>query len=216
MSLATQLSAVSENFHKKAPPDLVELITTTNTNHKASFQPSSAIKVGDTLPSFNLTNALGKEVSSASLLAKGPLLMTFYRGEWCPFCNLALAAMQKHLSEFTAKGVTLVAVTPELPDHALTATEKHNLKYPVLSDVGNKFARQLGIVFRQPDAMRPVFQKLGHDLKGRNGDDSFEVPIPATLLVDRRGVVRNVYIDTDYAKRLEPSTALEWIDAMQS
>ena len=215
MSLAAQLSAVYENFSKNAPRHIVEKVTTANTDFKASFQPDSAIKVGATLPAFCLSDAVGKEVKSADLLAQGPLLINFYRGEWCPFCNLALASMQKHVDTFKAKGVTLVAISPELPNQSLTTTQKHDLQFPVLSDVGNKFARQLGIVFQQPDTLRPVFEHFGNDLKTRNGDDSFEIPLPATLLVDEKGVVRNAYIETDYSKRLEPSTALEWIDALR-
>ncbi len=212
MSLAGELSSLYDNFYKKAPPSTYDLLTTTNANFKASFTPG--IKVGDTLPSFRLSDAVGKEVNSADLLAQGPLLISFYRGEWCPFCNLELRALQKHLPEFKAKGVTLIAISPELPNQSLTTTEKHNLGFPVLSDVGNKFARQLGIVFAQPDALRPVIQPGVNSLKDRNGDDSFEVPVPATLLVDRKGVVRNAFIDADYTKRLEPATALEWADAL--
>jgi peroxiredoxin len=147
-------------------------------------------------------------------LANGPLLITFYRGSWCPFCNLELNALQKQLDEFKARGVTLVAISPELPDTALSTIEKNDLKFQVLSDVGQKFARQLGIVWKMPDNLRPVFEKIGHDLVKRNGDDSFEVPIPATLLVDRKGVVRNAYIEPDYTKRAEPETLLEWINAL--
>jgi peroxiredoxin len=174
----------------------------------------SIIHVGDTLPSFDLTDAVGKPVSSADLLAKGPILITFYRGSWCPFCNLALKALQKHLDEFQAKGVSLVAISPELPDTALSTMEKNELKFQVLSDVGHKYARQLGIVWQMPDNLRPVFEKLGHDLITRNGDDSFEVPIPATLLVDGKGVVKKTYIEPEYTKRVEPDTVLEWINAL--
>jgi peroxiredoxin len=174
----------------------------------------STIHVGDTLPSFDLTDAVGKPVSSADLLAKGPILITFYRGSWCPFCNLALKALQKHLDEFQAKGVSLVAISPELPDTALSTREKNELKFQVLSDVGHKYARQLGIVWQMPDNLRPVFEKLGHDLITRNGDDSFEVPIPATLLVDGKGVVKKTYIEPEYTKRVEPDTVLEWINAL--
>ena len=123
--------------------------------------------------------------------------------------------MQKHLDEFKAKGVALVAITPELPDTSLSTIEKHQLKFPVLSDVGNDFAKKLGILFQQPDSMRPVFKTMGFDLATRNGDDSFVLPIPATLLVDQKGVVRNTFIDPEFSRRLEPSTALEWIDALQ-
>ena len=215
MSLNSELSATFEGFHKKAPPAAVEAITTASANFHASFKPASTIQVGDRFPEFRLSNALGQEVSSADLLAQGPLLISFYRGEWCPFCNLELRALQKNLDKFKAKGVTLVAISPELPNQSLSTTEKHSLKFPVLSDVGNKLARQLGIIFAQPDSLRPIFKAFGNDLKTRNGDDSFEVPVPATLLVDRKGIVRNTFIDTDYTKRLEPSTALEWIDALQ-
>ena len=92
--------------------------------------------------------------------------------------------------------------------------EKNELKFPVLSDVGNKLAKQLGILFPQPEAMRPLFKSFGTDFKTRNGDESLEVPVPATLLVDQKGTVRNSFIDADYKKRLEPTTAIEWIDAL--
>jgi peroxiredoxin len=118
------------------------------------------------------------------------------------------------LDEFTAKGVTLVAITLELPDNSLNMIEKHELQFPILSDVGNEFAKKLGILFQMPDTLRLVFDNFGHDLVTRNGDDSMAVPILATFLVDRKGVVRNLYIEADYTKRLEPSTAVGWIDAL--
>ena len=139
MSLNGQLSSLYEQFQNGGPPKITSLLKSTKANFAASFQPG--IKVGDILPEFHLKDALGIVVNSADLLVKGPLLLTFYRGEWCPYCNLALAAMQKHNDQFKAKGVTLVAITPELPNQSLTTTEKHDLKFPVLSDVGNRFAR---------------------------------------------------------------------------
>jgi len=213
-TLADQLSSVFDNFQKNAPGPVKETIIKANTGFKTSYDPSTAIQVGDTLPEFALSDAVGKQVSSTELLSQGALLITFYRGEWCPFCNLALVALQKNLDRFQAKGVSLVAISPELPNTSLSTSEKHALKFPVLSDVGNKYAKQLGIVFQQPDTLRPIFDKFGHDLKMRNGDDSFAVPIPATLLVDKNGVVRNTYIEADYTKRLEPATALEWVEAL--
>ncbi len=122
--------------------------------------------------------------------------------------------MQQNLHKFQAKGVTFVAISPELPDTSLSTIEKLALKFPVLSDVGNKFARELGIVFSMPDSLRSTFKSFGHDLVQRNGDDSFEVPVPASLLIDEQGTVRNTFIDPRYWKRLETSTALEWIDAL--
>ncbi|KAE8446610.1 hypothetical protein EG329_011803 [Mollisiaceae sp. DMI_Dod_QoI] len=216
MSLAADLNSFYNNFHDNGPRELTEPIKKVTSDFIASFDLNATIKVGDKLPSFRLSDALGKEVDSADLLANGPILITFYRGNWCPYCNIALRALQKHLDDFKAKGVTLVAITCELPDTALSTTEKNELKFTVLSDVGNHFAKQLGITFAQPDEMRQVFNITGADLKTANGDDSLVVPVPATLLVDKSGVVRNTFIDPDYTHRLEPTTALEWIDALNN
>ncbi|KAH8800414.1 thioredoxin-like protein [Xylogone sp. PMI_703] len=212
MALNEQLSNLYAATKANAPAPVFEIITTALSNFQNSFDPAKVIQVGTKLPDFRLSDALGKEISSSDLLKQGPLLISFYRGEWCPFCNLELAALQKHLPEFQGKGVTLVAISPELPNQSLTTTEKHALKFPVLSDVGNKYARQLGISWVQPDSMRPLLDK--YELSKRNGDDSYEIPIPATLLVDKNGVVRKTFIDPDYTKRLEPSTVLEWIDEL--
>jgi peroxiredoxin len=149
-------------------------------------------------------------VSSTGLLAQGPLLITFYRGEWCPFCNVALSGLQKHAEAFRAKGVTLVAISPELPNTSLTTVEKNALQFPVLSDVRNEYARKLGIVWEMPVYLKPIFKNFGTDLETRNGDGHFEVPVPATILVDKNGIVKNTYIDPDYTKRLDPEVALTW------
>jgi len=201
MSLAAQLDAVLSNFETNAPSNITGPIIKVNQDFQKEFQPAKAIQVGDSFPPFSLSNALGKEVTFAELIANGPLLITFYRGEWCPYCNLALHAMQKHLEEFQAKGVTLVAISPELPNQSLSTTEKNQLKFPVLSDVQNKLAKQLGILFAQPEAMRPIFKNFGLDFVARNGDDSLEVPLPASFLVGANGVV-------------EPSVALDWVNEL--
>lgn len=107
-----------------------------------------------------------------------------------------------------------MAISPELPDTSLSTVEKNDLKFEVLSDIEQKFARQLGIVWKMPENLRPAFAKLGNDLVTSNGDDSFEVPIPATLLVDSKGVVKSTFIEPDNTKRVEPATILEWIDAL--
>ncbi|KAE9375158.1 AhpC-TSA-domain-containing protein [Stipitochalara longipes BDJ] len=214
MSLAPQLSAVYDNFQNNAPVQVKQTINGVNSDFEAAFQNQSTIKVGDKLPSFALSNALGKEVTSDELLKKGPLLISFYRGSWCPFCSLELRSLQLNLDKFQEKGVTLVAISPELPDTSLSTTEKNELKFPVLSDVGNKFAKELGIIFAMPDSLRPTFKAFGNDLLARNGDDSFEVPVPATLLVDEKGIVRNAYINPHYWERVEPSAVLEWIAAL--
>ncbi|KAH8166263.1 hypothetical protein CIB48_g2011 [Xylaria polymorpha] len=180
----------------------------------STWDPSKAIQVDDKIPDFRMTDATGKEVDRDSLLAKGPLLITFYRGEWCPFCNVAIGFLQKHLPEFQARGVTLVAISPELPNNNMTTTEKHALQFSVLTDLHNKFARELGIVYDQSSA-KDLHKSLRIDLNERNGDGTWEVPIPASLLVDKYGIVRNTAIEPDFKLRLDPKQALEWIDAIQ-
>jgi len=214
MALATELSAAVDNLKTTAPPSIVGSIFTANSNFQKSFNRSAAIKTGDILPTFLLPNALGKELASSDLLSHGALLITFYRGAWCPFCNIALRSLQSHLAEFKAKSVTLVAITPELPNTALSTKEKHNLQFEVLSDVGNAYATKLGLLFQQPDELRPVFEQIGIDLERSNGDDSFALPIPATLLVDKEGKVRNVSVEPDWNRRLETADALKWVDEL--
>ena len=187
-----------------------DLLNNANLTFKAAFAGAN-IAPGDKLPPFTMRDATSKEVTSDSLLAKGPLLLSFYRGEWCPFCNFELVALQKHLADFQAKGVTLVAISPELPSTSLSTTEKHALKFPMLTDEACAFAKKLGIVVTQPDDMKPFFKGRGVDFKERTGREEMEVPVPATILVDRDGIVRQIHADWDYTQRLEPATALEWV-----
>ncbi|KAK8120811.1 thioredoxin-like fold protein [Apiospora kogelbergensis] len=214
MSLNAQLAAVQSRFAETAPANLKDPILQTQKEIEETFDQSKAIQVGQTFPAFSLSNAVGEDVTLDGLLSRGPLLITFYRGEWCPFCNMTLASLQKHLSEFEAKGVTLVAISPELPNQSLTTTEKHALKFQVLSDVQNKLATKLGILFRQPERMRAVFKTFGHDFQTRNGDDSLEVPLPASFLIAKDGVVKKSFVSPDWTKRLETSVALEWVDEL--
>ncbi|QKX58253.1 uncharacterized protein TRUGW13939_05374 [Talaromyces rugulosus] len=216
MAQTAQLNAILDGFKDKVPETVYTTVNESRANFINSFNTSAAIQVGDTLPEFSLSDAVGTQRSSSELLSKGPLLVTFYRGEWCPFCNIILSNFQKILPEIQAKGVTFVAISPELPNQTLSTSEKHDLQFPVLSDVGNQFAKKLGILFQQPDSLRPIFDKLGHNLKERNGDDSFVVPVPATILVGKDGKVKNTYINADYTKRVEPQEVLKWLGELKN
>ncbi|KAF1952368.1 alkyl hydroperoxide reductase/ thiol specific antioxidant/ Mal allergen [Byssothecium circinans] len=214
-ALAPQLEQIYSNFVAAVPASVKSTIDAARIDAETKFaQQTNVIKPGATFPSFTLPSATGSQVCSTDLLSKGPILITFYRGNWCPFCNLALRALQQRLEDIHAKGAELVAVSPELPDSTLSTQEKNELEFAVLSDVGNKLARKLGIVWKQPKELDPLFKQFGHDLEKLNGDDSFEVPIPATFLVGKDGVVKNVYFEPDYRKRVEPEVALDWIDML--
>jgi peroxiredoxin len=215
MSLATDLSTLKDGAHAQMPKEHSHAISKSIEDFMQTWDPANAINVGQPFPDFILSDATGKQVSMKELLAKGPLLISFYRGGWCPYCNMALKALQDSLSAIKARGVTLVAISPELPNQSPTMQEKNELQFPVLSDVGNNLARKLGILFQQPVTVRPILKAYGVDLQARNGDDSYEVPFPASYLIDSKGMIRYAFLDPDYTRRLEPSTALGWIDEMQ-
>lgn len=212
MALTAELSTTYNQFLETAPKEVSEVITEAVGNFKSTYDSAKAIQPGTAFPKFQLSDATGQKVTLDDLLGKGAILVSFYRGEWCPFCNLELRALQSHLDEFHKKGVTLVAISPELPDQSLSTSEKLSLKFPVLSDVDNKLAKQLGLLFPQPKAMQTVYDKFGVDWKQRYGNDDLEVPVPATFLVDKKGIVRNSFVNPEYQHRLDPETALQWIE----
>lgn len=214
MALNKELSTTYNQFLETAPKEVSSVITDAVGNFKNTYDPARAIQPGNAFPKFQLSDATGNKVTLDDLLAKGPILVSFYRGEWCPFCNLELRALQNHLDEFRKSGVTLVAVSPELPDQSMSTSEKLSLKFPVLSDVDNQLAKQLGLLFPQPESMRIVFNTFGVDWNQRYGNDHLEIPVPATFLVDKKGTVRNSFVNPEYQHRLDPETALQWIEQL--
>lgn len=209
-----ELVQIGDNFKRIGDPATLEQIYGSLERFTAVYKPSSnTVKPGDKLPSFRLTDATGNLVSSQDLLSQSAVLITFYRGSWCPYCNIAIQYLQRHHDAFQAKGVTLVAISPELPDFSMALVEKQQLKFPVLTDLHNELVKKLGILFDQSSA-RELHGRIGVDLKARNGEDTWEVPLPTTLLVDQQGVVRNVHIEADFRKRLEPEEALAWADTL--
>ena len=207
-TLAAQLQEFRANFRKNVPQEIQDTMGAATDALANSGLIDKTLKVGDQAPDFELPNATGKTVRLSQLLAQGPVVINFYRGEWCPYCNLELRAFQNLLPEFKAAGATLVAISPELPDHSLSVTEKHELEFPVLSDVGNKVARQYGLVFTLDESLLPIYQQFGIDVAGHNGDDSYELPVPGTYVIDSSGTVRYAFAEADYTQRAEPAAVL--------
>ena len=165
-------------------------------------------KVGDAAPTFSLPDATGGTVSSADLLKQGPVVVVFYRGAWCPYCNLELHAWQQHLDAVHALGAELVAISPQTPDASLTSKQKNELAFPVLSDVGNHTADAFGITSQViPEVVKVWKGKIV--LSDYNGDDSAKLPLPATYLIDRDGRIRYAFADAEYRVRAEPDEVLE-------
>lgn len=172
-----------------------------------------ALRVGDQAKDFRLPNASGGEQTLAVLLKEGPLVISFYRGGWCPYCNLEFKALSDALPKINQLGAKLIGISPELPDNSMSTKEKHQLPFDVLSDVGNKVAREYGIVMDVPPSMVPLYIKWGLNVPRTNGDESWELPIPATYVIDEDGKVTFAFVNKNYTERCEPA---EIIKALQS
>ncbi len=208
MSLTEQLDKMREGAKTRTPANIRATMAKAVDDLRASGIAERSLGEGEQIPAFALPNAHGETVRSADLLAHGPAVLSFYRGGWCPYCNLELKALQEALPEISGLGASLVAISPELPDKAMTTTEKHGLGFEVLSDRGNQVARAFGLVFTLAEELRPVYEAFGIDVPAYNGDETFELPIPATFVVDRDGTVRRAFVDPDYTRRLDPADVI--------
>ena len=166
---------------------------------------AGALKPGDKIPDFVLPNAEGKLVASAELLEKGPLVINFFRGDWCPFCRLMLQALNEALPAIEAAGGQLVALSPDTGGRLLQAKQRLKLSIEMLSDVDNGVALNFGVAFRVPEAYRKLVETYGTNLAERHGNDAWIIPIPAAFVVDRVGIVRYAFVEPRFVKRAEPS-----------
>ena len=213
MSLKTELDAFRSEFMSQVPPEIRDAMVRADLELAASGIAQSALKAGDGAPDFRLPDARGGSVRLRDLLASGPVVLSFYRGGWCPYCNLELRALQHALPEIRRLGAKLVAVSPQTPDESLSTAEKNALAFPVLSDAGSATAKSFGIAYDLAEELRPIYTRFGHALPEKNGDDSWVLPIPATYVIDMDGTIRLAFVDVDYRNRLEPA---EIIAALQS
>lgn len=216
MGLEQQLAAFKAEFARIAPAGRPALYEAKIEELRASFAREEAIGVDDQAPHFVLPDAQDKPVSLSNLLQLGPVVVTFYRGGWCPYCNIQLRAYQAALPEITALGARLVAISPQLPDGSLSTAETNELTFGVLSDVGNKVARRFGLAYALPAELRAALQSNNKALPAINGDESWELPVPATYVIDRDRRVALAYIDVDYRNRLDPEDVLAALTSLRS
>lgn len=205
MSLRDKHEEISRRAAEKLPAELCQALDGMLQHLAASGMTASSLKPGDRIPDFELPNVEGELVSSADLLARGPLVLSFFRGDWCPYCNAELQALQEALPEIARFNATLVAVTPDTREAALSPKQRHQLGYQVLSDVDNGLGLLFGVIFRMPQDVRDQYLKLGIDLGARHGNEAWLLPLPATYVIDRHGVIRHAELDTDFRRRMEPA-----------
>jgi peroxiredoxin len=207
MSLQTELDTFKAAWIDRVGAATAQMMADDN----AALLPlaAKALKAGDRFPSVSLADHSGRTVDLAALAETQPLVVTFYRGGWCPYCNLELRAYQKLLPEIEQLGAKLIAVSPETPDNTLSTAEKNELAFTVLSDANGQLADALGIRFELSEAVKAYFIKAGHNLPARNGDDKWSLPMPASYVVAKGGQIARADIDPDYRRRMDPAEALK-------
>ena len=216
MELSNQLDALATRTQAESSSEYASAVGATEEAIRHARLVETALREGQKFPSFSLPSATGGLVSSVDLLARGPLIVVFYRGGWCPACNLVLNALQLALPEIQARGGALVAVSPEVPEHTSNTMKRFGLSFFLLSDRQNVLAEKVGLVYQLPEAMRVELAKANILLPAINGDDSWKLPLPATYLVGQDGVIREAFIDTDYYRRKDPKELIAELEKLSS
>ncbi|AUG53879.1 peroxiredoxin-like family protein [Thalassospira marina] len=219
MSLQAKLDAFKADFEAGKPPynvpySVIETMHRATAELKASGLANTAKKAGDIAPEFSLKDPDGNLVSSKELLAKGPLIISFYRGVWCPYCNMELQALQETLPAFNQAGASLVAISPQTPVNSRKSVRQNKLDFPILSDPHNDVANAFGLRFAMPDYLIELYKNLKNDLPNFNGDDSWTLPMPARYVIAQDGRIVYSEINPDYTQRPDPQELLPALQAI--
>lgn len=215
-TIVEQVTALEAGMAAQAPAEILQAFGQEQADLAARGVPDGVAGPGTTMPDGELLDVDGQATTLAAARDGRPAVVVFYRGAWCPYCNLTLRAYQDQLVPALADaGVALIAVSPQKPDGSLTMQEKHSLTYVVLSDSGNKVAGELGILSPEPtDAAREATAAFGVDVAAGNGDGTDTVPMPSVVLVDAGGTIRWIDVHSNYATRTEPQAIIDAVGAM--
>lgn len=215
-----RLSEIREWFlTEKAPKEMEEGIRGFIKEIAAMGIEEQALKAGQTAPDFTLPNAKGERVSLSESLKEGPVVVVFYRGAWCPYCNIYLGGLAQLHEEFTKRGVKVLAVSPQVPEVNTSFAEERQFPFEVLSDVGNKVAENFNLVYGQKQndyVVNKVYPAFGIDLKNFNGDDSWELALPGTYVIDQNSEIRYAFAPADYTQRAEYAEVFEALDKLSA
>lgn len=214
MSLENELADMRASAIKHIPADKFAVMQANVAQLRESGITKTMLKKGDKAPAIKLGNAKGETVDVTALLKQGPVVINFYRGGWCPYCNLELRAFQKLLPEIAASGAQLIAISPEKPDASLSTAEKNELTFEVLSDAGQQVGRAFGLVFNLSDELKAIYTQFGNDLSVvNNTPDEWALPVPATYVIGQDGTILFAHADVDYQYRAEPQEVLAVLKA---
>ncbi|MEI9987711.1 MAG: peroxiredoxin-like family protein [Aliidongia sp.] len=216
MTLQDKLDALKHEFETKmAPPEIVEALHRSVNELVADGASQRALKAGDRAPAFTLPDSEGKPVASAELLKTSPLVLTFYRGVWCPLCNLDLQALEAVRPEIEARGATLLAISQQTAANSRKSQRTNTLGFPILSDKGGDVGAQFGLRWSVPNYLQAVYKQLGADLAAFNGDASWTLPMPARYVIDQDGIIAYAEVNADYTRRPEPSDIFPVLDRLR-
>jgi peroxiredoxin len=210
--LSISLNNIQQAWTKETDSAIVRKFNNAIEELNTSGIAKTALQVGDKVMDFELKNASDKMVKLSDILQKGPVVLTWYRGGWCPYCNIQLQYMQHQLPQFKEQGATLVALTPELPDKSLNTKEKNELEFEILTDLNNDVARKFGIVFTLNNELIKIYNGR---LEIFNGVDTNELPIPATYVIGQGYIIKYAFVDPNHRHRAEPTHILSILKTLK-
>lgn len=217
MTLQAKLDAFKANFETNvAPPAAVALMHRATADLIATGLAETALKAGSPAPAFSLPDAHGNMVSSAALLAQGPLVLTFYRGVWCPYCNLDLEAIEAIADDVRSAGATLVAISPQTAANSRKIAAANHLSFPILSDKGNDVAAAFGLRFTLPADLLQLYAGFGADLSMINDDPSGTLPMPARFVIGTDGIIAYAEVSPDYTRRPDPAVLATFLKNLEA
>ena len=212
MNLTNQLLALSDSFIQKAPKEIQDKMQEAHDELVERSVLENSLDVGDKFPHFKLKNHKDILIDRDSLFEDNKfLIVSFYRGGWCPYCNLELKALQDHIDTFKELGAELVAISPEKSDSSLSTVEKSNLKFSVLSDSNSELSVKLGINFELPKILKPIYESFEINIKRHNGNSNYSLPVPATYVINSDFEIIYSFKNIDYKKRSSPEEIIDFL-----
>ena len=216
-TIADQVTEFTEGFNAQIGADATKVFDDEQSGLRDSGVPAAAVRVGDTIVDATLVTTAGDEVSLSETVGEGPAVLVFYRGAWCPYCNLTLKTYQAELlPRLRERGVALVAISPQTPEGSEASVANGSLEFPVLSDPGNVLSGALGIRTAPSADARAVHTQLGFDVADSNADATGDIPFPTVLVVDHDGVVVFADVHTDYTTRTEVDEIVAALDLLEA
>jgi peroxiredoxin len=215
VSLNTQLRAIDSKNAQSADAHVLEIMRRADATLRDSGILDRALKAGDRAPEFAVQDTSNRLVTLTGLLSQGPVVLSFYRGDWCPYCATELNALAKVSAGIKRLGARLIAISPQTRRRRRVKSRNAMQSFPLLSDVGSVVAKAFGLAFPLAEELRPLYQEQGYPQPGENGPDDWLLPIPATYVIDRNRQIVLSYLDIDFTTRLEPAEILTALKSLR-